>query len=67
MAIVPGSVVWSTLAIGAVIWLGVLLLASGKLVGPRKVLRWLLASWPSRSMMLAAWAVAGWHIFCQRP
>jgi hypothetical protein len=66
-ATVPGTVVWLALAACAVTWLAVLALSAGRLVGPRRVLRWLLGSWLSRGVILAAWAVAGWHVFCQRP
>jgi hypothetical protein len=66
-AITPGAVVWLALAGSALVWLGVLALSAGRLVGPRRVMRWLLNSWLSRALILAAWAAAGWHIFCQRP
>jgi hypothetical protein len=66
-AIAPGSVVWAALAAGLVAWLSVLALSSRPLVGPRRAMRWLLASWPSRCVLLAAWGGVGWHIFCQRP
>ena len=52
---------------GVVAWLTVLALDHGTLIGPRRVIHWFLASWPSRLMILAAWAGAGWHVFCQRP
>jgi hypothetical protein len=66
-AIAPGSVVWAALAAGLIGWMSVLALSSRALIGPRRVMRWLLASWPSRCALLAAWGAAGWHIFCQRP
>jgi hypothetical protein len=66
-AIVPGAVVWLALAGSAAVWLGVLALSAGRLVGPRQVVRWFLGSWLSRGVILAAWGAAGWHIFCQRP
>jgi hypothetical protein len=66
-AIVPGAVVWLVLAGSAVVWLGILALSAGRLVGPRRVVRWVLGSWLPRGVMLAAWGAAGWHIFCQRP
>ena len=66
-AVVPGTVVWEALAAGVVVWVGVLALSFGRFVGPRRVMRWFLASWLSRGLVLAAWAAAGWHIFCQRP
>ena len=67
LAVVPGAVVWLALAGSAVVWLGVLALSAGRLIGPRRVLRWFLGSWLSRGLILAAWGAAGWHIFCQRP
>jgi hypothetical protein len=67
LAVVPGAVVWLTLAASAVVWVGVVALSAGRLVGPRRALRWFLGSWLSRGVILAAWAAAGWHIFCQRP
>jgi hypothetical protein len=66
-AVVPGTVVWVALAAGVLVWLAVLALSPGRFVGPRRVVRWFLASWLSRGIVLAAWAAAGWHIFCQRP
>jgi len=65
--VVPGTVVWVALAAGVVVWLGVLALSAGRFVGPRGVMRWLLGSWLSRGIVLAAWGAAGWHVFCQRP
>ena len=64
--IAPGAIVWLVLAGSAVAWL-VAVAFSGRLLGPRRVLRWLLGSWLSRAMILVAWGAAGWHIFCQRP
>jgi hypothetical protein len=66
-ALVPGAIVWLALAAGAVAWLVAVMLSAGRLVGPRQVGRWLLGSWLSRGIILAAWGAAGWHIFCQRP
>jgi hypothetical protein len=65
--LVPGTVVWLALAGSVVVWLGVLALSSGRVVGPRRLVRWFLGSWLSRCVILAAWGAAGWHIFCQRP
>jgi hypothetical protein len=66
MAVEPGGIVWTVLALGLVGWLAVLL-TSTSLVGPRRVARWLLGSWPSRLFMVLAWGAIGWHVFCQRP
>jgi hypothetical protein len=65
--VVPGTVVWLALAGSAVVWLAAVALSAGRLVGPRQVVRWFLASWLSRGVILAAWGIAGWHVFCQRP
>jgi len=67
-ALVTGAAVWSGLAAALVAWLVVT-----TAVGPRRlpgildVVRWFLQSWLGRFLVLAAWAGAGWHIFCQRP
>jgi hypothetical protein len=66
-AVVPGAVVWSVLAAAIVLWLAVLVVASGALRGPAKLVRWLVGSWLSRSLMIVAWGAIGWHVFCQRP
>jgi hypothetical protein len=65
--VVPGAVVWLALAATTAVWLGVLTLSGGRLTSPRRAVRWLLASWLPRGMLLAAWGAAGWHMFCQRP
>ena len=65
--IAPGAIVWLALAGSAVAWFVAVALSGRRLLGPRRVLRWLLGSWLSRAMILVAWAAAGWHIFCQRP
>jgi hypothetical protein len=67
LALVEGTVVWLGLVACGTIWLAALLVARGALIGPRRVMRWFLRSWLSRLTVLAAWGVAGWHIFCQRP
>jgi hypothetical protein len=66
IAVEPGAIVWAVMAACIVVWL-IVLLASTSLVGPRRVARWLLGSWPSRLVMVLAWGAIGWHIFCQRP
>jgi hypothetical protein len=67
LAIVPGAAVWLALAVATVGWLAVTALARDSFLGPRRVLRWFLGSWLPRLAVLACWAGAGWHIFCQRP
>jgi hypothetical protein len=67
LAVAPGTVAWSALAAGAVVWLGVLALSPRALLGPRRLVRWALTSWPARVACLAAWWFVGWHVFCQRP
>jgi hypothetical protein len=66
-AVAPGTVAWSVLAAGATAWLAVLAVGPRALLGPRRVGRWILTSWLSRFVCLAAWWVVGWHVFCQRP
>jgi len=61
-----GAVVWAV--IGAA-WL-VLALAGATVPGVPSfvgVARAFLGSWAGRGIALAAWASAGWHLFCQRP
>lgn len=67
LAVAPGLVVWWLLALVAAGWLGVLVFSARSLVGPGRVLRWILSSWLSRFLFVAAWWVVGWHVFCQRP
>lgn len=67
LALTPGMGAWSALALGAIVWLAVLALSPRALLGPRRLVRWLLTSWVSRFGCLVAWWAVGWHIFCQRP
>jgi hypothetical protein len=68
MAVTTGGVVWAVLAGGVVLWLVVTTLERRRhLVGLMAVVRWFLACWSGRLLLLAGWAAAGWHIFCQRP
>jgi hypothetical protein len=67
VAMVAGTEVWLAIAAGAFVWLVVLVLSTRPLFGPRQVVRWFLESWLSRLTVLTFWALAGWHIFCQRP
>jgi hypothetical protein len=62
-----GAAVWLVIASGGAVWLAALVMARGSLIGPIRVMRWLLSSWLPRLVVLAAWAAAGWHLFCQRP
>jgi hypothetical protein len=64
--IAPGAIVWLTLAVCTLAWLAVATFTSAR-VDARRLVRWLVASWLPRFVMLAAWGAAGWHIFCQRP
>lgn len=67
-AVVAGDVVWAVLAAAVVAWL-----VCTQVAGPRRlpgitvVLAWWLRCWLGRFLLLAAWAGAGWHLFCQRP
>ncbi len=67
LAVEPGLVVWWALAVGAAGWLAVLAFSARPLVGPGRVVRWILSSWLSRLLFVMAWWVVGWHVFCQRP
>jgi hypothetical protein len=66
LAVVLGDRVWIAIAVGAT-----LLLAASlrwrRVTSPWGVLRWFLQCWTGRVFTLAAWAIAGWHLFCQRP
>jgi hypothetical protein len=59
--------VWLAILVSAFLWAGALLNWRHVVIGPRRVARWLVRSWLSRSLVLMAWAVTGWHLFCQRP
>jgi hypothetical protein len=67
LAIVAGATVWVILLAGIAVWSAVLARHRELLLGSRLIVRWLLSSWMSRIALLAFWAIAGWHIFCQRP
>ncbi len=63
---VLGDQVWVAIAVAA----GLVLIASyrwTRFTSAWGVLRWFLQCWAGRGFVLAAWAVAGWHLFCQRP
>ena len=67
-AVEVGAAVWIGLAAALVLWL-----AATQVAGPAHlpsitaVARWFLQCWLGRVLLLAAWAGAGWHLFCQRP
>jgi hypothetical protein len=65
---VVGAIVWLALAGALATWY-VLTTAvgPGRLPGVVDVGRWFLGGWLGRFLLLAAWAGAGWHVFCQRP
>jgi hypothetical protein len=65
--ITPGAIVWLVLAACTVAWLAIVTITSARFIGARRLVRWLVASWLPRFVLLAAWGAAGWHIFCQRP
>jgi hypothetical protein len=67
LALVAGAAVWLVIAAGAGGWFAVVALSRGLLIGPRRIMRWLLSAWLPRIVLLAVWGAAGWHIFCQRP
>jgi hypothetical protein len=63
-----GAAVWAVLGGVVVVWLLVTAAAGPqRLPGLVDVVRFFLRSWLGRLLALAAWAGAGWHLFCQRP
>jgi uncharacterized membrane protein YeaQ/YmgE (transglycosylase-associated protein family) len=61
-----GDIVWAVIGAAWVLWL----LATAvvrPLPGFLRVVRGFVGSWAGRAIALAAWAGAGWHLFCQRP
>jgi hypothetical protein len=67
-AVALGAGVWTGLAVAGVAWLAITLIAGPRrLPGVVDVVRWFLRCWLGRVLTLAAWAGAGWHLFCQRP
>jgi hypothetical protein len=67
-ALVVGAVVWAGLAGALGGWFAVTLVAGpARLPGIVDVVRWFLGCWAGRLLVLACWAGAGWHLFCQRP
>jgi len=68
VGLVVGSALWAVLALIGTAWLVVTIVAGPRrLPGPVDVVRWFLTCWLGRALALAAWAGAGWHLFCQRP
>jgi hypothetical protein len=67
LAIVAGATVWLVLLAGIAVWSAVLVRNRELWLGSRLIVRWLLSSWMPRIALLTFWAIAGWHIFCQRP
>jgi hypothetical protein len=66
--VTAGDVVWLVLAAGAVTLIGLTTaLGPARVPGLAQVVGWFLRSWLGRLVALAAWAGAGWHLFCQRP
>lgn len=65
-AIVLGATVWAGIAGIGALWLAVTAL-SARLPHAGDLVRWFLGSWLGRLVAIAAWAAAGWHVFCQRP
>jgi hypothetical protein len=67
-AVVAGGIVWAMVAVGLVGWLVVTQVAGRRrLPTVASVGRWFLQCWLGRFLLIAAWAGAGWHLFCQRP
>jgi hypothetical protein len=66
--LVVGAVVWAVIATAVVAWvIATAVVGSGRLPGLVDVVRWFLSCWLGRFLLIAAWAGAGWHLFCQRP
>jgi hypothetical protein len=63
---VLGDRVWIAIAVAAALGLAVSL-RWRRVISPWGVLRWFLQCWAGRAFVLAAWSIAGWHLFCQRP
>lgn len=61
-----GAIVWAV--IGAA-WAAWLVTSSVWAAVPSiaRLVRSMLGSWLGRAVALAAWAGAGWHLFCQHP
>ncbi|MHB8219974.1 MAG: hypothetical protein ACYDHU_06585 [Acidimicrobiales bacterium] len=67
-AVVIGAAVWIVIATALAAWFVVTAVAgSRRLPNLADVVRWFLQCWLGRALILAAWAGAGWHLFCQRP
>jgi hypothetical protein len=64
--VTTGDVVWALIGGSWVIWTVTTALVR-RLPGLLALVRALLGSWTGRAISLAAWAGAGWHLFCQRP
>jgi hypothetical protein len=63
---VLGDRVWIAIAVAAALGLAASL-RWRRVTSPWGVLRWFLQCWAGRTFVLAAWSIAGWHLFCQRP
>jgi hypothetical protein len=66
LGVVLGDQVWIAIAVAAALGLAVSL-RWRRVTSPWGVLRWFLQCWAGRGFALSAWAIAGWHLFCQRP
>jgi hypothetical protein len=67
MSLFPGAAVWLALAVVLCVLVGVTSLGRGPMASLADVLHWWLESWLGRLLMLVMWAVAGYHVFTQRP
>lgn len=61
-----GAAVWVAIGVAWLVWLVATRLVRG-LPGIDWVVHGFLGSWLGRTIALAAWAEAGWHLFGQRP
>lgn len=62
----PGDIAWASIGGAWLCWL-VVTSALPQMPGVARFVRAVLSSWIGRSVALAAWAGAGWHLFCQHP
>lgn len=63
----PGSAVWLGLFVLLGIWLAVTARHRRSMPTIVDVVRWSLASWAGRALLLGCWAEVGFHVLTQRP
>jgi hypothetical protein len=66
--VTAGDAVWLGLGVLTAAWVVATVVAGPRrLPGIGRAGRWLVGAWAPRLVSLAAWSLAGWHLFCQRP